>query len=232
MTDYGTPKTPTAGEVAEALELAQAYSDQDPACLARLAELFVAAHLAAPGGISIELGTRKGGSALLFLQLLLRMYPELQPMLVTVDPYGLKPYNGGDCVIKNGLYGDEEYLAAKSILRGYPNHAHFLTDSQSFLSRCLRLRLYRNGLPGELADASFIFHDGDHSADGICGDLGTILLGLSLPTRQAAWLQRKGTVVIDNVHADSATVPILRSYSGVQIEKQFAVVRGDAFSVT
>jgi len=232
VSDYGMPKTPTAGEVADALELAQAYSDQAPACLARLAELFVQAHLAAPGGISIELGTRKGGSALLFLQLLLRMYPVCQPMLFTVDPYGLKPYHGGDCVIENGLYGDDEYLAAKSLLRGYPNHAHFLTDSKSFLSRCLRLSLYRNGRKGELADASFIFHDGDHSADAICGDLGTILLGLSLPTTQAAWLKRNGTVVIDNVHADKWTVLSLRSYSGINIEQQFAVVRGDAISAT
>lgn len=218
---YLRAKDVPSSEQAVCVEIAQAYSDQDPRCLARLAELFIEAHHAAPGGLSIELGTRKGGSAVLFLQLLLRLYPaEKQPMLFTVDPYGLKPYDGGDCVVATGLYGDEEYLAAKSVLRGYPNHAHFLMESSLFLTRMWGLRFYRDGKLHLLKDASFIFHDADHSPRAILEDVDAVGFG-------ASWIDSKGLLVVDNVHANPKTADVLQHhYRGVTIEKQYAVLRG------
>lgn len=218
---YPRAKDVPPSEQAACVEIAQAYSDQDPRCLARLAELFIEAHHAAPGGVSIEFGTRKGGSAVLFLQLLLRLYPELQPMLFTVDPYGLKSYDGGDCVVANGLYGDDEYLAAKAVLRGYPNHAHFLMESSLFLTRMWGLRFYRDGRLHLLKDASFIFHDADHSWRAIIEDVDAVGFG-------ASWIDPRGLVVVDNVHADPKTAALLqRQYPGVKLEKQYAVLRGN-----
>jgi hypothetical protein len=44
----------------------------------------------------VEIGTREGGSALLMLRMLDAVYPPgaRRPLLLTVDPYGMRPYEG------------------------------------------------------------------------------------------------------------------------------------------
>jgi len=86
--------------------------------LKAVGELFVEAHAAAPNGLSIEVGTRRGGSALYFLHLLEKLYgTNEKPDLFTIDPYGFKPYeNGIPGTVKLPLYGEAEYLAMKALL--------------------------------------------------------------------------------------------------------------------
>lgn len=158
-----------------------------------LARQFTQAHYDARGGLSVEIGTRRGGSALLQLMLLEEIYKnDVRPMLVTVDPYGGKLYMGGNGQQTPGLYGDEEYIAAKRLLAPYGNHVHFSVTSLDFL---LSLpRLWRAGEPLHIRDEtiSSVFLDGDHDTATIVGELAGF----------APLLKKGGRVVIDNIDVE------------------------------
>jgi len=191
------------------LELLRAYAD-----------VFVDAHRRAPGGLSIEIGTRRGGSALLWLWLIDIMYQGApRPVLFTVDPYGDKAYNGGD-VVGGHFYGDEHYLAAKALLAGYPNHAHFLMTSLTFLGRMRGMSYWRRGEhrhAGE-KDVTFAFLDGEHDVSTVNDELGWLWDN---------WMREGSLVLIDNVSNDPATRPFLEeAYKVDQITEQYAVISG------
>ena len=171
-------------------------SDMGEDALELLRRVFGAAHAQAPGGISIEVGTRRGGSALLFLTALEELYPDPRPLFLTVDPYGNKPYLAGSYAIE-GTYGAAEYLAAKSALDAFPNHAHFLLEDHDFWSRMPGVRLWSAGRPMLLGQGegriSFVLLDGDHDAVSVLfGIKGAIPL-----------MHPRGVIVVDNI--DKAT---------------------------
>ena len=80
----------------------------------------------------LEIGTRSGGSALLMLRILELVYPAgtRRPPVLTVDPYGTRPYEGAPFV-----YDDRHYLAMKRALASHANHIHYMMDSELFLKR-------------------------------------------------------------------------------------------------
>src|SRR6185369_7825183 len=124
------PKSLSPAEITPYALTAAQYSDGDADKLTKLGHILSLAHILSPGGPSLEIGTRCGGSALLSLQILDLMYgPFPPPPLFTVDPYGWKPYQTGDAGVIPGCYGDQEYLTAKRLLAPFPNHAHFLMAS-------------------------------------------------------------------------------------------------------
>lgn len=190
--------------IAEAIVCAMAYSDQQSAELLHCAKVFQKAHESAPGGFSLEIGTRCGGSAVLFLKLIEVLYAaEARPMLLTVDPYGLKPYleRPGDVDDVWRPYADVHYLQAKKVLAPYPNHAHFLMESGAFLRQLAGLEIWERGVKRTVHGAiTFAFLDGNHDTGTVTDELERLWSG---------WMNPKGTVLIDNVDKDPGLLPAL-----------------------
>lgn len=220
------------------IQRADRYSDRGVEGLTAFAHAFIQAHRTNPGSLSVEVGTRNGGSALMFLQLIHAMYPEYPPCLFTVDPYGFKPYNGGDI---NGapIYGDSNYLEMKRNLAEYANHVHFHMKSFDFFTRIHGLEYWRPGkfsapvmnvadsstvyVPvgeaSKVAEIGFCLLDGEHDMATIDHELGLLFGGL---------MAHKGVVVVDNVDTDSKTRPMLEKWMKCEFSAngQWAVVRG------
>jgi predicted O-methyltransferase YrrM len=191
-----------AATVAAAVDAAAGFSDTSADGLAALAQVFLAAHAAVPAGLSCEIGTRAGGSARLFAALLAAAYPAGPPLLVTVDPYGAKPYACG------GAYGDEYGLAAKHVLAPYAFHTHFRLRGVDYLRAVAGAGLpyWQRGVAATFAGPyTFIYLDGDHNFETIRAEV-TLAWPLVAPG---------GVIVIDNVTADPATVPWLTAHSPV-----------------
>lgn len=192
------------------------HSDMKHPEFTALAREFVRAHTAAPLGASVEIGTRRGGSALLMLMLLVKQkqYDQLLgplPMVFSVDPYGGKPYNGGNGIFP-GLYGDVEYRAMRALLAPFTNHAHFLMTSSDFLRMAAGVgsgtwRYWHEGNEQRLVNnTSFVLHDGQHDAPSIASDLRDLLAWKFLPAG--------GRIVIDNVDVDPATKGAVAGIAG------------------
>lgn len=207
----------SASASADLIHQAQAYTDIPAAYFGRVADAFVDAHRRAPYGLSIEIGTRLGGSALLFLLLLERLYdPQVRPMLFTVDPYGGKPYSGGQGT-EYGIYGDNEFVKMKKLLARFPNHAHFFMESHKFLDFMgsageelafkYHLRGVQKTAPG---DISFALLDGEHDATSIFSDL-TFL-------RDRRMLRPGAIVFIDNSNVDPQTCKNLKNAHGIDAD--------------
>ncbi len=228
-----------------AIEISTAeLTDMHPGQLADITDVFIEAHRALPNGLSVEVGTRRGGSALQFLRVLRGLYAGHQePTLITVDPYGYKPYESGiPGVEKVPLYGENEYLAMKSSLVEFSNHMHFSLESLEFFSRMLGCPHWAPGekpylsptQPGKfplgeaklMGSLTFCLLDGDHSASTIAAELHRLLV----PWRSGVWMNPRGIVVVDNVECDPGTIPMLDAYKTEirtnELGGKWAIVRG------
>ena len=159
---------------------------------------FHLAHLAAPGGLSIEIGSYAGDTAKAMLTHLSSLYPVDPPMVFTVDPYGRKRYNGGDCVGEL-TYGHDLFLHLKKNLVGFTNHAHFLLSSFDFISGVLGAKHWNNGQERVIADLTYVLLDGEHDQFTVCTELKAL----------EPYLAHGGRVVIDNVDKDPLLIPEL-----------------------
>ncbi len=217
---------------------AEHHSDRGVEGLTAFANVFIEAHRRNPGCLSVEVGTRSGGSALMFLQLLKSMYQEYPPCFFTVDPYGFKPYNGGD-VSGAPLYGDLHYLEMKKNLSEFSNHVHFQMKSTDFFSRMRGLEYWRPGaftapvmnvsdmttvyVPvGEARKAgnlAFCLLDGEHDLSTVDAELGRLFGG---------WMAKDGLVIVDNVDTDPKVRPMLEKWMRAEFSDngQWAVVLG------
>lgn len=196
---------------------AKPYSFGDPRRITEWAELFVEAHQMAPGGLSLEIGTWRGGTAYVFLRLLERLYPaSTRPMLFTVDPYGDKPYNGGDEAARPALYGDADYVIMKKLLARFPHHAHFYMTSEEFFAR-KRTEYWWSHRAHDVELVTFALVDGEHDADTISEDV-LDLLPLLAPD---------GTLVVDNVDNDPQTLQAIRQWTSEWAICQAALKRAD-----
>ena len=221
----------------------KAMSDMDPSNLRAIGQELMAAHKRRPGGLTIEVGTRKGGSAMLFAELLRLKYRE-PPPLWTVDPYGSKPYVDGVSTPLPLYHDAVEYLEMKRNLASYEFHTHWKMESGTFFRSLRDMTFWTVGskdivitgggksmrMPiGEERSvegaATFILLDGEHSANSIIfQDLEPCI----------NWLAPGGTVVIDNIDADPETVPMLKhrvpeyfamDAAGEDFSRTFAVLR-------
>ena len=177
------------------------------------ARLFIEAHTRAPGGLSIEVGTRDGGSALMWLKLLHEIYGEDPPCVFTVDPYGGKAYGGYHD------YDDAQYLLAKGALARYPNHAHFLLRSVDFFAPMAHRPYWRHRIEHTIDNFTFVFLDGDHSCKTISEEVEA-LLG---PDRLLAV---GGSIVIDNADHDGGVWPMLKGYDGQRVDEVISHMTG------
>ena len=165
--------------------------------LEKYLDIFREAHRSTPGGVSVEIGTRAGGTALMFLLALREMY-ERPPFLLTVDPYGEKPYRAGVVDQTEYVYGDGFYVQAKTLLAPFANHAHFLMRSEDFWSLA-QTPLWRDGGTQRIGDLTFVFLDGDHSPPAVVADAAMAM----------RWLRPGGTVLIDNINwSGDLTAPL------------------------
>ena len=159
---------------------------------------------------TLEVGTDKGASALMWLELL-KLLPSNLPgggwpvPVVTVDPYGGKPYEGGNGS-GEALYGVPEFVAMKQLLAGYGNHYHFPVTAHTFLGMYPAPVIWAHGEPMPLERYQFVLLDGEHKAESIASELDIVLgrrrFGRSL-------LAPGGIVVVDNIDADPATFALL-----------------------
>lgn len=213
---------PSPDALKDLVLLAAKRSDMHVDALLKTAQLFVDAHNAVPGGLSIEIGSRIGGTAVMFAELLKLLYID-PPQLWTVDPYGNKPYVGGEHNVLPPLplYTDKEFVELKSAMAGYPFHTHWKLESHEFFSRLngagywtagvkelvaagggkeVRLRIGEKRVAGR-AGAAFILLDGEHSMESIDRDVADAV----------PWLATQGVLVVDNIDADRRTVGRLKA---------------------
>jgi len=164
--------------------------------------------------LTLEIGAYKGATTLAILELMRCLHPaDRQPLVVTVDPYGGKPYNGGNTagIHTDQLYGDPIYGTAKTNLAAYTNHAHFLLTGEDFLRRCMGARYWQLGEPRVLNHVTFAFVDGDHDAHTIVAEC-QLLIPLMRPGAR---------LVVDNVDMDTHTVNELQGLlPGVKLSAQ------------
>src|SRR5713226_2818726 len=118
-------------------------SDTRSRFLLELARAVARAPRAPDAAPMLEIGTRSGGSALLMLRVLRMVYRGLgpPPMVLTVDPYGARPYEGAPFV-----YDERHYRAMKRNLAGYANHVHYMMDSELFVRELEHLYLWGGGV--------------------------------------------------------------------------------------
>lgn len=221
---------------------ADLHSDRGRDGLMDFALAFLEAHRQVPYGLSVEVGTRNGGSALLFLSLLSWLYPiSHRPCLFTVDPYGSKPYNGGD-VSGVPIYTDMNYIMMKKLLAPWPNHSHYFMRSEDFFTRLHHLPYWRPGVSTmrlqsaidnspvsapigdrfEAKDLAFCLLDGEHDALTIDIEL-TMLF-----SKRSPWMAKRGIAVVDNVNVDPKTYDMLdaKFQTKISTNGQWAIIRG------
>lgn len=182
------------------------YSDMTDEGLMNVAKELCEAHTAVRDGLTIEVGTRRGGSAKMILEILLDMYaPDKPPMLFTVDPYGYRPYRMGDVVIFPGPYGERDYVAQKKLLAEYPHHAHWRCDSQEFFKRCLGMTHWHLGEESTVENIAFALLDGQHDGESVAAEIDQII----------PFMARGGRIVIDNAEKAFGDSPPEGAFSSI-----------------
>lgn len=166
-----------------------------------LVKHFHRAHQLFPGGISFEVGHRMGGSALIMLDLIDEIYkgwpPADRPVLISADPYGCKPYNGGNGLPHAGLYGAATYAVAKKNLAESINHIFYYMRGEDALKVLPQCELWYAGERLHFKDMTFVLLDGAHDAETI--------------TTEALYSAQLGAnvILVDNADADKNTVEML-----------------------
>jgi predicted O-methyltransferase YrrM len=137
-------------------------SDTRSRFLLELARAVARAPRAPDAAPLLEVGTRSGGSALLMLRVLRTVYRGLgpPPMVLTVDPYGARPYEGAPFV-----YDERHYRAMKRTLAGYANHVHYMMDSELFVRELEHLYLWGGGVKRPLDRFTLVYLDGSHDPE-------------------------------------------------------------------
>jgi hypothetical protein len=120
----------------------------------------------------LEIGTRSGGSALLMLRILDLIYPAgtRRPLVLTLDPYGTRPYEGAPF-----LYDDRHYVAMKRALAPHANHIHYMMDSELFLTLLDQLYLWIDGARRPLSTFSLVYLDGSHDPDVVWREIERLM---------------------------------------------------------
>ncbi len=150
-------------------------SDTKTRFLRELARTVAQAPRPPRGGIAppfLEIGTRSGGSALLMLRVLSDVYRSVgpAPFVLTVDPYGARPYEGAPFV-----YDDRHYRAMKRALAPYANHVHYMMDSELFLRELDHFYLWAASATRRLDRFTLVYLDGSHDPEIVWHEIVTLL---------------------------------------------------------
>lgn len=79
------------------------------------------------------------------------------PLVITVDPDGARPYEAG-----NHVYDERHYCAMKRALARYPNHVHYMMDSELFLDVLSQLYPWIDGRKQPIDHFALVYLDGSH----------------------------------------------------------------------
>ncbi|MEQ8425298.1 MAG: class I SAM-dependent methyltransferase [Cyclobacteriaceae bacterium] len=125
----------------------------------------------------LEVGTRSGGSALLILKMLKSIYPKGKtlPYVLTIDPYGMRPYEG-----EPFIYDERHYGQAKRNLVSYTNHIHYMMDSELFLKLIDQLYIWDKAQRAKIDRFTLVYLDGSHDPDIVWSEM-TQLLPMIIP---------------------------------------------------
>jgi predicted O-methyltransferase YrrM len=120
----------------------------------------------------LEIGTRSGGSALLMLRVLDSIHEsgERPPTVITVDPYGSRPYEG-----EPHIYDERHYGRMKRNLAGYTNHIHYMMDSELFLRELGNMYLWSDGTRQGFNKFSLAYLDGSHDPTIVWQEIEALL---------------------------------------------------------
>ncbi len=150
----------------------------------------------------LEVGTRAGGSALVFLHAILASGKTQRPM-ITVDPYGNKGYWVAD-EHKDTLYGEEFYWQAMVALSLFAQehklfHVHYRMRSLDFAAIWPYIPLWHNGEQVPVT-FGFVYLDGEHIDKTVARELYFAMVHLHIG----------GLIVIDDSEhvIDSTLEPI------------------------
>jgi predicted O-methyltransferase YrrM len=162
----------------------------------------------------LEIGTRAGGSALLILRLLDLVYAPTarRPLVLTVDPYGSRPYEGAPFE-----YDDRHYRAMKRTLAGYASHVHYMMDSELFLRQLDQLYVWRGGTRLAFDHFSLVYLDGSHDPTLVWAEIESLLPrvipGGFLIVDDTDWF---GGAIRQQLEATAARLPITLRHHGKQ----------------
>jgi hypothetical protein len=92
------------------------------------------------------------------------------PFILTVDPYGSRPYEGAPFV-----YDARHYGAMKRHLAPYANHIHYMMDSELFLRELDNLYLWVNGAKQSLGHFTLVYLDGSHDPEIVRSEVERLL---------------------------------------------------------
>ena len=189
-------------------------SDTKTRFLLELARAVVATPRSADPPPFLEIGTRAGGSALLILRLLDLVYAPTapRPLVLTVDPYGSRPYEGAPFE-----YDDRHYRAMKQALVGYANHIHYMMDSELFLRQLDQLYLWRAGARRPLDHFGLVYLDGSHDPTVVWAEierlLPRVIAGGFLIVDDTDWFDG---AIRQRLQAAEAQLPITLRHHGKQ----------------
>lgn len=120
----------------------------------------------------LEIGTRSGGSALLMLRIIDAIYnkSDAKPYVLTIDPYGMRPYEGEPFV-----YDAKHYGEMKQNLNSYTNHVHYMMDSELFLSLMDKLYIWDKAERAKIDRFTLVYLDGSHDPDIVWAEMQQLL---------------------------------------------------------
>lgn len=120
----------------------------------------------------LEIGTRSGGSALLILRIIDAVYGnnDVKPYVLTIDPYGMRPYEG-----EPFIYDAKHYGEMKKNLTAYTNHVHYMMDSELFLSLIDKLYIWDKAERAKIDRFTMVYLDGSHDPDIVWGEMQQLL---------------------------------------------------------
>ena len=133
----------------------------------------------------IEIGTREGGSALVFLNAI----RGTNNLLITVDPYGKHYEAGGEWP----PIGDAMYRTAQFILSSFAYHHHLLhipfrITSESFMNLWDKSLIWINGMV-ILKNFGVVYLDGEHTEEMVMKEIDWFLPKMDI----------NGLLIIDDV---------------------------------
>lgn len=114
----------------------------------------------------LEIGSWKGGSAVAMMQAL---RDGKKQWLITVDPYGTKPFKLGNTIQKAAQYDEDIYRDAMWKMSSFArdnklNHTHFRMTSDDFMKTFEQIDFWHKGEIVKPIKFGGVFIDGDHES--------------------------------------------------------------------
>lgn len=165
--------------------------------------------------IFVDVGSRKGGSSLALLEAV-RTSWKLGRWVFSIDPYGDKPYNGGE-----SLYGEEQcrlmhFATSLYAIQHKLNFQHWRLTSLDYIRIIDTIGFWDAGKPLE-RQYGFVILDGDHDADTVSAEYNYF------------WprLASGGTLVMDDVayYRDDERLSAIIASATISADTQMAYLQ-------